>query len=62
MTTTGAGKSGPVAQEGTAVGVGLGLAICKAIITAHGGDIVALRREEGGSRFEFTLPVTEPAE
>jgi len=50
------------AQEGTAVGVGLGLAICKAIITAHGGDIVALRREEGGSRFEFTLPVTEPAE
>jgi two-component system sensor histidine kinase KdpD len=48
-------------QEGTAVGVGLGLAICKAIVSAHGGDIVARRREGGGSRFELTLPTTEPA-
>ena len=48
-------------QEGTAVGVGLGLAICKAIVSAHGGDIVARRREGGGARFELTLPTTEPA-
>jgi two-component system sensor histidine kinase KdpD len=47
-------------QEGTAVGVGLGLAICKAIVSAHGGDIVASRREGGGARFELTLPATEP--
>jgi two-component system sensor histidine kinase KdpD len=47
--------------EGTAVGVGLGLAICKAIVIAHGGDIEASRREGKGARFEFTLPATEPA-
>ena len=46
-------------EEGTAVGVGLGLAICKAIVTAHGGDIEARRREGGGARFELTLPATE---
>ncbi len=47
------------ADEGTAVGVGLGLAICKAIVRAHGGDIEAFRRAGGGSRFELTLPATE---
>ena len=47
-------------EEGTAVGVGLGLAICKAIVTAHGGTIEALRREGGGARFQLTLPATEP--
>ena len=47
-------------QEGTAVGVGLGLAICKAIVAAHGGTIEALRREGGGARFQLTLPATEP--
>jgi two-component system sensor histidine kinase KdpD len=49
------------ATEGTAVGVGLGLAICKAIVEAHGGRIEAIRRQGGGARFELTLPVTEPA-
>ncbi len=49
-------------EEGTAVGVGLGLAICKAIVKAHGGDIEAHRREGGGARFELTLPATEPRE
>ncbi len=47
-------------DEGAAVGVGLGLAICKAIVRAHGGDIEALRRSGGGARFELTLPATEP--
>jgi two-component system sensor histidine kinase KdpD len=45
--------------EGTIVGVGLGLAICQAIIRAHGGEIEALRRAGPGARFEFTLPATE---
>jgi two-component system, OmpR family, sensor histidine kinase KdpD len=47
-------------DEGSVVGVGLGLAICQAIIHAHGGEIEAKRREGGGARFEFTLPAEEP--
>jgi two-component system, OmpR family, sensor histidine kinase KdpD len=46
-------------DEGAVVGVGLGLAICQAIVHAHGGQIEAQRREGGGARFMFTLPVTE---
>jgi two-component system, OmpR family, sensor histidine kinase KdpD len=47
--------------EATVVGVGLGLAICRVIVHAHGGQIEALRRADGGARFEFTLPASEPA-
>jgi len=46
--------------EGAVVGVGLGLAICQAIVRAHGGEISAQRRDGAGARFEFTLPATEP--
>jgi two-component system sensor histidine kinase KdpD len=45
--------------EGTIVGAGLGLAICRAIVRAHGGTIKAGRRPAGGARFEFTLPSSE---
>ncbi len=48
-------------DEAAAVGVGLGLAICQAIVRAHGGVIEAQRRETGGARFAFTLPAVEPA-
>jgi len=37
-------------------GVGLGLAICRTIIKAHGGNIWAENREGGGAVFHFTLP------
>ncbi|HYL03224.1 MAG TPA: sensor histidine kinase KdpD [Steroidobacteraceae bacterium] len=47
--------------EGAVVGAGLGLAICRAIVRAHGGEIEAQRREGGGARFVFTLPATEGA-
>jgi two-component system sensor histidine kinase KdpD len=47
-------------DEGTIVGAGLGLAICRAIVRAHGGDIKAAERSAGGARFEFTLPTSEP--
>jgi two-component system sensor histidine kinase KdpD len=47
--------------EGTVVGVGLGLAICQAIVRAHGGSIDAQRREGGGARFTFTLPTVQVA-
>jgi two-component system sensor histidine kinase KdpD len=46
--------------EGTIVGVGLGLAICRAIIRAHGGEIEAHARAAGGTRIELTLPTAEP--
>ena len=49
------------AGEGTVVGVGLGLAICRAIVQAHGGAIRAESRAAGGARFEFTLPTEAPA-
>jgi len=37
-------------------GAGLGLAICRAIIEAHGGNIWAENRPRGGAVFRFTLP------
>lgn len=37
-------------------GVGLGLAICKAIVEAHGGRIWAEARPGGGAVFRFVLP------
>ena len=46
-------------EEGSVIGVGLGLAICQAILRAHGGQIEAQRREGGGARFAFTLPTTQ---
>jgi two-component system, OmpR family, sensor histidine kinase KdpD len=47
--------------EGAVAGAGLGLAICRAIVRAHGGEIEAQRREGGGARFVFTLPAIETA-
>jgi two-component system sensor histidine kinase KdpD len=46
-------------EEGSVIGVGLGLAICQAIVRAHGGHIEAQRREGGGARFIFRLPATQ---
>lgn len=36
---------------------GIGLAICRAIVSAHGGTIVVERTFGGGATFAFTLPV-----
>ncbi len=50
-----------VHREGTQSGVGLGLAICKAIVIAHGGVMGASNRQGGGAQFFFLLPVDEAA-
>jgi two-component system sensor histidine kinase KdpD len=46
-------------SEGDVPGVGLGLAICRAVMQAHGGRITAANREGGGARFVVTLPVAD---
>ncbi|MEG0878046.1 MAG: sensor histidine kinase KdpD [Oscillospiraceae bacterium] len=40
-------------------GMGLGLALCKSIITAHGGEIKASDNKPQGTIFSFTLPYEE---
>jgi two-component system, OmpR family, sensor histidine kinase KdpD len=44
-------------SESNIVGVGLGLAICRAAARLHGGDIHAMNNAGGGARFEITLPI-----
>jgi two-component system sensor histidine kinase KdpD len=44
-------------HEGNPDGVGLGLTICRAIVTAHGGRIWVTNREGGGAAFRFALPM-----
>jgi two-component system sensor histidine kinase KdpD len=46
--------------EGTSGGVGLGLAICRAIVKLHGGRAWAERVPAGGMAFHFSLPLAAP--
>jgi two-component system sensor histidine kinase KdpD len=46
-------------REGDPSGVGLGLSICRGILEAHGGAILAANREGGGSVFRIMLPQSE---
>ena len=47
-------------RESATPGVGLGLAICRAIVESHQGKIVGANRPGGGARFTFTLPLGIP--
>ena len=49
-------------RESAKPGVGLGLAICRAIVEAHGGKIDAGASPEGGAAFVFSLPLGTPPE
>ena len=47
-------------RESAKPGVGLGLAICRAIVEAHGGRIAASASPLGGAAFVITLPLGTP--
>ena len=47
-------------KESTKTGVGLGLAICRAIVEAHGGTIDTCVSPEGGAGFVFSLALGTP--
>ncbi len=47
-------------SESAKPGVGLGLAICKAVVDAHGGQIRASNAEGGGAEFRVSLPRRGP--
>lgn len=49
------GKTGADGKKG----IGLGLAICKAVVKAHGGSITTGTSHLGGALFTFTLPYME---
>ncbi|MFI8415393.1 two-component system sensor histidine kinase KdpD [Serratia sp. NPDC078593] len=49
-------------KESAIPGVGLGLAICRAIIEVHGGRIWVENRPHGGASFNFLLPLEKMPE
>lgn len=48
--------------QGAQYGIGLGLPVVKAIVEAHGGQVGAANRSEGGAKVWFTLPIHPPRE
>jgi signal transduction histidine kinase len=46
-----------VSRTPSSGGAGLGLAIARGLVEAHGGTIWAENREDGGARVSFTLPL-----
>lgn len=55
-----AGVGGSVEPGPSRRGAGVGLAVCRAIAQAHGGELRLRARFSGGSSFECRLPAVEP--
>ena len=53
------GWRGTPSRSGDDGGAGLGLAIARAVVESHGGEI-SVRNVAGGCRFEVALPVPQP--
>ena len=69
VTDTGSGIAPEIAQHlfepfvtSKPNGMGVGLSICRTIIEAHGGRIVADSNKGGGTIFEFTIPLADAEE
>ncbi|MBD2342424.1 hypothetical protein H6G64_36585 [Calothrix sp. FACHB-156] len=50
---------GGVAHRSRSTGIGLGLYLCRQIITAHGGEIGVHSSPGKGATFRFTLPIAK---
>jgi PAS domain S-box-containing protein len=66
ITDTGCGYTDDTAEQlfdafftTKSAGMGMGLAISRSIITAHGGRIWATPNPDGGTRFQFAIPISE---
>lgn len=49
-----------IKREGAPKGMGLGLALCRMAVEAHGGHIWLENTPGGGATFRFTLPIAPP--
>lgn len=56
------GRDFSTADADSSRGMGIGLAVCRNIVLAHGGTLAAENRPEGGAVFRFALPVEEAGE
>ena len=51
---------GPSLETAAPRGAGVGLAVCRAIARAHGGQLTLRARSHGGTSFECSLPLVNP--
>ena len=55
-------QAGDNPTDGTRHNMGIGLSVCSAIVKAHGGEVFAENRPEGGAVFSFSLETEDSDE